>query len=82
MLHRLTSLGTQTNKLRCSTSPSSSLNLTMSRHSSIFNRSSWRMLKRAYRVILGPAYTNYDYPLTILSLPMLITRHLEALRRL
>ena len=85
MLRRLRSLGAPADELRgvyltfilpklmyASPAWSSSLNLTQRQQLE-------RVQKRAFRVILGPAYRSYEDALTCLSLPRLASRHQEAL---
>jgi len=87
MLRRLKSLGTPAKELKgvytsfilpklmyASPAWSSSLNLTQ-------QQSLERVKKRAWKVILGPAYEDYDKPLTTLLLHRLTTRRLEALTK-
>ena len=85
MLRRLRSLGTPASELKgvytsfilpkltyASPAWSSSLNATQLHRLE-------RVQKRACRVILGPAYDNYDAALTSLSLPSLAERYNQAL---
>ncbi|MPD01430.1 hypothetical protein E2C01_096957 [Portunus trituberculatus] len=87
MLRRLMSLGAPADELMgvyltfilpklmyASPAWSSSLNLTQRQQLE-------RVQKRAFRVILGPAYRSSEDALTCLTLPRLATRHQEALEK-
>ncbi|MPC80310.1 hypothetical protein E2C01_074887 [Portunus trituberculatus] len=85
MLRRLKSLGTPADELKgiyitcilpklmyASTVWSSSLTCTQQQQLE-------NVQKRACRIIIGPAYTDYDHALSTLNLPTLATRHQAAL---
>lgn len=85
MLRRLRSLGTPTEELRgvyltfilpklMYASPAWSSSLTLTQQQQLE-----RVQKRAFRVIMGPAYRDYEHALSHLSLPRLSARHREAL---
>ncbi|XP_045104600.1 uncharacterized protein LOC123500043 [Portunus trituberculatus] len=85
MLRRLKSLGTPADELKgiyitfilpkfMYASPVWSSSLTFTQHQQLEN-----VQKRACRIILGPAYTDYDHALSTLDLPTLATRHQAAL---
>ncbi|MPC85427.1 hypothetical protein E2C01_080202 [Portunus trituberculatus] len=78
MLLRFKSLGTPAEELRLMYAfPAWSPSLSSTQQQQLEN-----VRKRACRVILGPAYTNYNHSLTTLSLPRLFARHREALLKL
>ncbi|XP_045109284.1 uncharacterized protein LOC123503510 [Portunus trituberculatus] len=85
MLRRLKSLGTPADELKgiyitfilpklMYASPVWSSSLTYTQQQQLED-----VQKRAYRIILGPAYTDYDHSLSTLDLPTLVTRHQAAL---
>ncbi|MPC28547.1 hypothetical protein E2C01_021756 [Portunus trituberculatus] len=85
MLRRLKSLGTPADELKriyiifilsklMYASPVWSSSLTCTQQQQMEN-----VQKRACRIILGPAYTDYDHALCTLDLPTLATRHQAAL---
>ncbi|MPC35054.1 hypothetical protein E2C01_028464 [Portunus trituberculatus] len=88
MLRRLKSLGTPTEELK-------GVHLTFILPGLMYALPAWsscltdtqrqqleNVQKRACRIILGPAYTNYDHALTNLNLPRLSNKHREALLKL
>ncbi|KAK3855453.1 hypothetical protein Pcinc_038150 [Petrolisthes cinctipes] len=87
MLRRLRSLGTPAGDLKAvyTSFILPSLLYASPVWSSSLNKSQQQQLekvqKRAYRVILGPAYTSYNNALTTLSLPRLTAMYEQALSK-